>query len=158
MENETLSCHWMYCLGRLRSKMNLSQEACLIYMLIPSEEREIYVMGGCFLKQDNIFITGYAKLPKGITASQLYGGEVVIGVIVNRYSGEIQDIECSFVTDTAKKYAKELLIRKNLNDIEGIVSDIEDNYFGMAKKSFIAVLINCYERYKMIVKKVKKKS
>ncbi|MCC9293310.1 DUF3870 domain-containing protein [Clostridium sp. WLY-B-L2] len=110
------------------------------------------------MKKDNIFITGYAKLPKGITASQLYGGEVVIGVIVNRYSGEIQDIECSFVTDTAKKYAKELLIGRNLNDIREIVSDIEDNYFGMAKKSFIAVLINCYERYKIIVKKVKKKS
>ena len=104
------------------------------------------------MKKYNVFITGYAKLPKGITAAEIYN-EIVIGIIVNRYSGEIQDMECSFVTDTAKKYAKELLIGKNLNNIKEIVSDIEDNYFGMAKKSFIAVLINCHERYKIILSK-----
>jgi hypothetical protein len=103
------------------------------------------------LKKDNIFITGYAKLPKGITASQLYGGEIVIGIILNRYSSRILDAECSFVTDTAKKYAKELLVNKDLNDIDEIIADVEDNYFGMAKKSFIAVLTNCYEKYRIMV-------
>ncbi|MHC6180758.1 DUF3870 domain-containing protein [Clostridium sp. JNZ X4-2] len=104
------------------------------------------------MKKNNIFITGYAKLPKGITATEIYN-EIVIGIIINRCSGEIQDVECSFVTDTAKKYAKNLLIGKNLNNVKEIVGDIEDNYFGMAKKSFIAVLINCYERYKIIMNK-----
>lgn len=105
---------------------------------------EVYV-----LKKDIIFITGYAKLPNGITVTELYN-EMVMGVILNRHSGEIKDVECSFITSTAKKYTRELLIGRNLNDAKEIMRDIEDNYFGMAKKSFMAVLMNCYERYKMI--------
>lgn len=103
------------------------------------------------MKKNDIYIASYAKFPSGITASTLYK-EVVLGIILDRYSGEIKDVECSFVTRTARQYVKELLMGRSLNDVEEIIKDVEDNYFGMAKKSFVAVLINSYKRYKIISK------
>ncbi|QXE19633.1 hypothetical protein B5S50_12815 [Clostridium sp. 001] len=103
------------------------------------------------LKRNKIFVSGYAKLPGGITATEVYT-EIAMTAVLDRVTGEIYEIECTLVTNTAREYIKKLLAGRNINDIDDMVKDIADNYFGIAKKAIIASLTNCYERYILITK------
>jgi len=98
---------------------------------------------------NRIFISGYAKLPKGITASELYG-VIVVGLLINRNTGEILDAEASLVTDVARTFFKNHLIGENINNIDFIEKTFRDCYFGSARKAIISALRTCYEKYSQV--------
>jgi len=102
------------------------------------------------VKTLEIFISGYAKLPSGTTAEELYK-VVAVGVIVDKYSGKIIDTDCSLVTSVAKEHVKKLLVGKDLNDFHDIEKAILDTYYGSAKKALISSVKKCHEKYKQIV-------
>lgn len=97
-----------------------------------------------------VFVTGYAKLPKGITATELYK-VIAVGLIVDKETGVIVDADCSLVTRVAREFFKELVLGKNLNDYGEIQSLFMKKYFGSAKKALISALKTCHERYKQIL-------
>jgi hypothetical protein len=99
---------------------------------------------------NKIFISGYAKLPKGITATEMYS-VVAIGMLVNKKTGEILDAEASLVTQVAKAFFKNHLIGENLNNIEELEKLFKDCYFGSARKAIISALRTCHEKYKIIL-------
>jgi NifU-like protein involved in Fe-S cluster formation len=82
-----------------------------------------------------VFVTGYAKLPQGITASEMYS-VICMGLLVDNKTGIIKDAECSLVTSLAKRVFKELVVGKNLNEIQDIEEEFVEVYYGSAKKSF----------------------
>mgnify|MGYP004702186433 CR=1 FL=1 len=88
------------------------------------------------MSPNRIFISGYAKLPKGITASELYG-VIVVGLLINRNTGEILDAEASLVTDVARTFFKNHLIGENINNIDFIEKTFRDCYFGSDRKSVV---------------------
>ncbi len=102
------------------------------------------------MKTFEIFISGYAKLPGGTTAEELYK-VVAVGVIVDKYTGRIIDADCSLVTSVAKDHVRKLLIGKDLNDFQLIEGAITDTYFGSAKKALITSVKKCHEKYKQII-------
>jgi len=98
------------------------------------------------MKQNEIFISGYAKLPSQITASKLY--EVIaIGLIVDKESGKILNADCSLATKIAVEFVKDLLLGENLNDIEAINEKIHKYYFGSAKKALVTAISSCKKKY-----------
>ncbi|RKD20935.1 protein of unknown function [Caminicella sporogenes DSM 14501] len=97
-----------------------------------------------------IFITGYAKLPKGITATELYH-VIAVGLIVDKYTGKILDVDCSLVTRVAKQFIKNLVVGKNLKDFDSIQNDLKNHYYGSAKKALISAFKTCHEKYKQIM-------
>lgn len=97
-----------------------------------------------------IFISGYAKLPRGITATELYS-VVAVGLLVNRYTGEILDAEASLVTTVAQNFLRNRLIGENLNHIDEIESIFKECYFGSARKAIISALRTCHEKYKQVL-------
>lgn len=99
--------------------------------------------------KNKVFISGYAKLPTGITASELYK-VIVVGLLIEKDSGRIVDAECSLVTDLAKQMFKEITVNKNINDIESIEKVFVECYYGSAKKAVISALKTCYEKYNQI--------
>jgi hypothetical protein len=101
------------------------------------------------LKKNKIFISAYSKLPKGISATELYT-KTAMAIIIDRNTGKIYDVECTLATEVAKRYIKNILTNKNINQIDSILQEIDDNYFGNAKKAVMAVLTNCYKRYRLI--------
>jgi hypothetical protein len=96
--------------------------------------------------ENKVFVTGYAKLPQGITASEMYH-VICLGLLVESDTGIIIDAECSLVTSLAKSVFKELVVGKNLKDIHDIEAHFVKVYFGSAKKALISALRTCHEKY-----------
>ncbi|MBS4537572.1 DUF3870 domain-containing protein [Clostridium sp. D2Q-11] len=101
------------------------------------------------MKKNEIFLTGYAKLPEGITARELYG-VVALGMTVNRETSEILDAEPTLSTYLARTFVKELLVGEKLNNIEHIENKFRHHYFGSAKKAILTAIKICYKNYKKI--------
>lgn len=98
------------------------------------------------MKENEIFISGYAKLPNQITASKLY--EVIaIGLIVNKETSEILDAECSLATKLAVDFVRNILVGEYLNDTEKINDKIQKFYYGSAKKALITAINSCKRRF-----------
>lgn len=102
------------------------------------------------MEHHELFITGYAKLPQGITATELYR-VIAVGLIVDRQSGEILDADCSLVTRVARDFVKKLIIGKDLKEIEEIQREFSKKYYGSAKKALISALRTCNEKYNQIL-------
>jgi hypothetical protein len=113
----------------------------------PSNDKIIIEIGGKM--KNEVFVTGYAKLPQGITASELYT-VICVGILVDKETGIILDAECSLVTSLAKRVFKELVVNKNLNDIESIEAGFVKHYYGSAKKALISAMRTCHEKLNQI--------
>lgn len=98
------------------------------------------------MKTRQIFVTGYAKLPQGITAAELYS-VIAVGLVVDMENGEIIEADCSLVTETGRRFIKAIIEGKNMRDIESIVEEIKGKYFGNAKKAITSALKMCAEKY-----------
>ncbi len=105
-------------------------------------------LGGDDMK-NKIFVSGYARLPHGITASELYT-VMCVGLLINTKTHIIEKAECSLVTELAKNFFEEIVTGKNINDIDIIIEELNESYYGSAKKSLISCLKLCNEKYKMI--------
>lgn len=103
---------------------------------------------GDYLK-NQVFVTGYAKLPQGITASELYH-VICIGLLVDTTNGLILDAECSLVTNLARRVFKELVLNKDIRKIDDIEAEFVEVYYGSAKKALISALKTCHEKYMQI--------
>ncbi len=99
--------------------------------------------------KNKAFITGYAKLPQGITASELYK-VICVGLLVDKETSVIEEAECSLVTKLANRVFSELVVGKTLLDIEEIEEAFANCYYGSAKKALISALKTCYEKYNQI--------
>lgn len=102
------------------------------------------------MKTFEIFISGYAKLPSGTTAEELYK-VVAVGIIADKYTGTIIDADCSLVTSVAREHVKKLLVGKDLNDFPALEKSISEAYFGSAKKALITSVKKCHEKFKQII-------
>ncbi len=93
-----------------------------------------------------IFVTGYARLPQGITASELYT-VIAIGLVIRMDSGEILETDCTLATDTARRFVRDLITGKNINNLDEIIDEIRLSYFGHAKKAIVSALKMCHTKY-----------
>lgn len=100
-----------------------------------------------------IFISGYAKLPTGTTAEELYK-VIALGIILDKNTGIIIDADCSLVTTVAKVHVRNLLVGRNILDIEEIESEFKHRYFGPVKKALISAARKCHTKYKQILDNV----
>jgi hypothetical protein len=105
---------------------------------------------GDILEAKLIFVTGYAKLPQGITAAELYS-VIAIGLVVNIENGQIAEADCSLVTETGRRFVKQIIEGRNINDLDDIVEEIRSKYFGNAKKAIISALKMCFEKYQAAI-------
>lgn len=95
----------------------------------------------------SIFITGYARLPQGISATELYK-VLGIAVEVDPSSGVIIDADCTLATSVGKNFLRKLLIGYSLEQgIDPLVREVEARYFGSARRPIIAALKVVYQRY-----------
>lgn len=102
------------------------------------------------MEKNKIFITGYAKLPEGITATELYK-VVAIGVVVDRDTSEILEADVTLSTKTGKKFVSELLVGHKLMEISKIEESIKKNYFGSARNAILMSIRKCYKKYLQII-------
>jgi hypothetical protein len=101
------------------------------------------------MEERDILITGYAKLPQGITATELYT-IVAVGLVVNRDTGEIINSDCSLVTQVARDFVRMLVQGKSLKHIEDIEAVFNARYFGSARKALLCALHSCVGKFHQI--------
>ncbi len=101
------------------------------------------------MERKEIFVTGYAKLPQGITAAELYS-IIAVGMMIDRDTGLIADVDCTLATEMGKNFVKSLVIGKNLNEVDAIDAEFNLNYYGSAKKALISAIRTCNEKYRQI--------
>ena len=99
--------------------------------------------------KNEAFVTGYAKLPQGITARELYS-VICVGLLVDKKTGVIKDAECSLVTSLANRVFHSLVVGMDINDIEAIERGFVETYFGSAKKALVSALHTCHEKFNQI--------
>ena len=95
--------------------------------------------------------SGYAKLPLGITASELYK---VIGVVVviRVETGEIVEADCTLATDVARTFVSRTLIGQTLkHGPDAVLRVIDRLYQGSAKKAIMTSLRIIYDKYRNYV-------
>lgn len=95
-----------------------------------------------------VLFSGYAKLPTGITASELYK---IIGVIVlvNMDTGEIIEADCTLATQLARRHVSAALVGHMLTDGPDQLAQLIDKiYQGNAKKAIITALRIIYDKYR----------
>ncbi|MCK8059538.1 MULTISPECIES: DUF3870 domain-containing protein [unclassified Fusibacter] len=103
------------------------------------------------MNENIIFVTGYAKLPQGITATELYT-VIAVGVLLDRETGLITDVDCSLVTTVARQFVKELIVGKSILDLESIEKAFTERYHGSARKALLSSLKIINEKYQNILK------
>lgn len=95
---------------------------------------------------NEIFVTGYAKLPQGITATEMYT-VIAVGMLVDANTGVIIDVDCSLITSVARNFVKKLMCGRNINDLDKIEAVFNDKYHGSARKALISAFKTCNEKY-----------
>ncbi|EGO62097.1 DUF3870 domain-containing protein [Acetonema longum] len=99
--------------------------------------------------EDNIILfSGYAKLPTGITASEMYK---VIGVVVliDVEKEIITEADCTLATKLANRHISSALIGCTMKDgPDPLVRLVDQIYQGSAKKAIITALRIIYDKYR----------
>ena len=96
-----------------------------------------------------VFFTGYAKLPEGITASEMFG-VVGIGLEVDRSTGVVVAADCTLATEVGRRFFRRLVEGRRLgDDFPAIVEEVELRYFGSAQKALVTALRIARDKYKV---------
>ena len=99
-------------------------------------------------KHELVLFSGYAKLPEGITATELYK---VIGlvVVIDVNTGVIKEADCTLATQLASRQVSGVLIGHNIsNGIEDLQRDMDNKYQGSAKKAISTAIRIIFDKYR----------
>jgi hypothetical protein len=99
-------------------------------------------------ERETVFFSGYAKLPSGITATEMYR---IIGImiVVDMETETITEADCTLITETGRNFVKKIIEGFCLaKGIEPLLDMIDLRYQGNAKRAIISALKIIYDKYK----------
>ena len=103
--------------------------------------------GGIRVKSKVVLFSGYARLPAGTVASELYGVMALV-FLIDVSDGTIVDMECTLSTRLSERFLASLLIGKRLTrEATDLIDSIQDVYQGTAKKAIVTSLRIVAEKY-----------
>lgn len=97
---------------------------------------------------NTVFFSGYAKLPSGITANEMYK---VIGVVivVDMQTEKIVEADCTLATQVGRNFISHIMVGHSIaNGIDLLLREIDDRYQGSAKKAIITSLKIINDKYR----------
>jgi len=99
-----------------------------------------------------VFVTGLAKPANEDPISVLYH-VFFLSLIVDKETDTIVDATCNSARKMTEDFIREMLVGRNLSeDIDSIVQEIHQRFFGLVQKTLIVALKDARNRY-MIAKK-----
>lgn len=102
--------------------------------------------------KNTIYILGTSKISKSDPISAIYD-IFFVGIILDRNSGKIIDSTCNMVRDVTTDFIRSILIGYNLmDDIDEIIDEIKDRFYGMAQRAVIAAVKDARNKFDMIRK------
>ncbi|MDR3349049.1 MAG: DUF3870 domain-containing protein [Acidaminococcales bacterium] len=99
--------------------------------------------------RDNLVLfSGYAKLPTGITASEMYK-LIGIVVLVDISTGVVVEADCTLATELARRHVSKSIAGYDLNrGNEPLQQMLDKVYQGSAKKAVTTVIRIIYDKYR----------
>ncbi len=95
-----------------------------------------------------ILFSGYAKLPAGITASEMYKLIGII-VVVDIETGKVVEADCTLATEVARRHVCKAIVGYDLNNgAEPLQQKLDRVYQGSAKKAVTTVIRIIYDKYR----------
>ncbi len=98
------------------------------------------------MEENNLLLTGYAKIPEGITLAELYS-VIVLAMEVDGNTGEIIAADCTLMTDVARNVVKKILVGENIKDVKRIEEKFKVIYHGAVRKALMSACRICYTKY-----------
>jgi pyridoxal/pyridoxine/pyridoxamine kinase len=96
---------------------------------------------------DNIILfSGYAKLPGGTVAGEVYKVMALV-MLIDVLTGNIVEVDCTLSTRLAERFVVGNLKGKNIRNQEKMIQLINDVYQGSAKKAIITALRIISDKY-----------
>lgn len=100
---------------------------------------------------NTVFIAGYAKLPTGMAAQNMYDILTITAEIDRKY-GVIISTSCTLATKHGREYVDRLLKGHSLQDgIDGLVENIRMHYLGKAGNALQSALKDLYKQYEIFM-------
>ena len=97
-----------------------------------------------------LFLAGYARLPQGMAAKNLFESMTITVEIEPKY-GVILAADCTLITELGRNFIGQLLRGCSLNDgIETIIEVIHESYRGKATSALIAALKDLEHQYQQL--------
>jgi len=102
-----------------------------------------------------VFIAGYARLPEGMAARNMYDTLTITAEIDKKY-GVIVSTSCTLATKHGREYVEQLLRGHSLQDgIDDLIAHIKEHYLGKAGNAIQSSLKDLYKQYELYVEKGK---
>ncbi|MDA5107985.1 DUF3870 domain-containing protein [Brevibacillus sp. LEMMJ03] len=96
-----------------------------------------------------IFCTGYARLPDGMAAKNLYG-VMGVGFEIDPETDKIVNASCTFVTNMCNDFIKSILVGHDLkNGVDLPIQTFEKRYFGLGKKAIVSAIRDAYNQFEI---------
>lgn len=97
-----------------------------------------------------IFIVGHSKPPKGLSTTDVYS-TMSLALCVERRHGVILDADCSLVTETGRKFVRQLLVGESLVDCaEEVIRLVGERYHGGAAAALQAAWKDAVHQFAQI--------
>ncbi|KAB2329943.1 DUF3870 domain-containing protein [Cytobacillus depressus] len=103
-------------------------------------------------QQNTVYIIGDSKTSSNNPIMQKYNS-FFIGLVVNRETNEIVDAECSSTIALTSIFIKSLFVGKSILEVENVLEEIEQRYFGSSQKALMVAFKNANIKYTQIMNK-----
>lgn len=95
-----------------------------------------------------IMISGHARLPNGLTISDLHQS-ITVTLEVDKLYGVIVWADCTLDTKHTQSYLGTMLKGLSLRDGLNLINkEIENHYYGKAQSALLSALLDAYKQYK----------
>ncbi|MBY0121220.1 DUF3870 domain-containing protein [Bacillus sp. S/N-304-OC-R1] len=103
-------------------------------------------------QQNTVYIIGDSKTSLNNPIMQKYN-QFFIGLVVNRDNHEIVDAECSSTIALTSLFVKSLFTGKSILNVNQVLEEIEQRYFGSSQKALMVAFKNANIKYAQIMNK-----
>ncbi|MBE6066299.1 MAG: DUF3870 domain-containing protein [Clostridium lundense] len=107
-------------------------------------------------EKNTIYITGISHSNSSDPITVQYS-VFFLGVIINKDTSQIVDIACNAISPITVEFIKSIIIEHNIiNDIQKIICEIQERFFGTSQKALIVALKDVHNKYLVELKKHKR--
>ena len=103
-------------------------------------------------QQTTVYIVGDSKTALNNPIMHRYNS-FFIGLVIDRETDKIVDAECSATIDLTSQFVKSLFKGKSILEVNAVLAEIEQRYFGSSQKALMVAFKNANIKYAKIMNK-----
>lgn len=103
-------------------------------------------------QQTTVYIVGDSKTALNNPIMQRYNS-FFIGLVIDRETDKIVDAECSSTIELTSQFVKSLFKGKSILEVDAVLAEIEQRYFGSSQKALMVAFKNANIKYVQIMNK-----